>query len=237
MNGVQTRFKCKLDVKRCKRFVFPPSSLLPRSNALKTKAIRYFQTDRTLTRIVSPPLYTPGYGVLPIIKYIPEGKIVWCPFDTKHSEFVQKFKDAGFHVVYSHIYNGQDFFNYEPSQWDILVSNPPFSRKVEVFERCLKLGKPFALLMSNYWLNNVAPCRLFQNTDLELLMFDKRIQFGKGKNVPFNSSYFCHKILPKQIIFEQIDVTDKSPSCMQDDIPDKANINPQENKAIMNFQL
>ena len=92
--------------------------------------------------------YTPGYGVLPIIKYIPEGKIVWCPFDTKHSEFVQKFKDAGFHVVYSHIYNGQDFFNYEPSQWDILVSNPPFSRKVEVFERCLKLGKPFALLMS-----------------------------------------------------------------------------------------
>ena len=68
-------------------------------------------------------------------------------------------------------------------------------------------------------------------------MFDKRIQFGKGKNVPFNSSYFCHKILPKQIIFEQIDVTDKSPSCMQDDIPDKANINPQENKAIMNFPI
>ena len=60
MNGVQTRFKCKLDVKRCKRFVFPPSSLLPRSNALKTKAIRYFQTDRTLTRIVSPPLQAFG---------------------------------------------------------------------------------------------------------------------------------------------------------------------------------
>ena len=59
MNGVQTRFKCKLDVKRCKRFVFPPSSLLPRSNALKTKAIRYFQTDQTLTRIVSSPLKNP----------------------------------------------------------------------------------------------------------------------------------------------------------------------------------
>ena len=62
MNGVQTRFKCKLDVKRCKRFVFPPSSLLPRSNALKTKAIRYFQTDRTLTRIVSPPLQNTPAG-------------------------------------------------------------------------------------------------------------------------------------------------------------------------------
>ena len=65
MNGVQTRFKCKLDVKRCKRFVFPPSSLLPRSNALKTKAIRYFQTDRTLTRIVSPPL--PTLDLLPTL--------------------------------------------------------------------------------------------------------------------------------------------------------------------------
>lgn len=62
MNGVQTRFKCKLDVKRCKRFVFPPSSLLPRSNALKTKAIRYFQTDQTLTRIVSSPLVVTTTG-------------------------------------------------------------------------------------------------------------------------------------------------------------------------------
>ena len=134
--------------------------------------------------------YTPGYGVLPIIKYIPESKIIWCPFDTEHSEFVLKFKAAGFEVVYSHICKGQDFFEYEPPQWDVLVSNPPFSRKVDVFDRCLKFGKPFALLMSNYWLNNVAPCRLFLNTELELLMFDKRIQFGEGKNVPFNSSYF-----------------------------------------------
>ena len=74
MNGVQTRFKCKLDVKRCKRFVFPPSSLLPRSNALKTKAIRYFQTDRTLTRIVSPPLLgIPGKDAMQMAAYSMEG--------------------------------------------------------------------------------------------------------------------------------------------------------------------
>lgn len=76
MNGVQTRFKCKLDVKRCKRFVFPPSSLLPRSNALKTKAIRYFQTDRTLTRIVSPPLIgnwdAKGHRLSLKLKYYPD---------------------------------------------------------------------------------------------------------------------------------------------------------------------
>ena len=71
MNGVQTRFKCKLDVKRCKRFVFPPSSLLPRSNALKTKAIRYFQTDRTLTRIVSPPLNAESFDRDMPIRFLP----------------------------------------------------------------------------------------------------------------------------------------------------------------------
>ncbi|RHK14323.1 hypothetical protein DW080_01180 [Bacteroides caccae] len=33
---------------------------------MKTKAIRYFQTDRTLTRIVSPPLYdSRGEGANP----------------------------------------------------------------------------------------------------------------------------------------------------------------------------
>ena len=31
--------------------------------------------------------YTPDYGVTPILKYIPEGATVWCPFDTEESEF------------------------------------------------------------------------------------------------------------------------------------------------------
>lgn len=53
--------------------------------------------------------YTPGYGVTPIIKYLPEGKIIWCPFDTCHSEFVLHLQEAGFQVKYSHINTGQDF--------------------------------------------------------------------------------------------------------------------------------
>ena len=52
--------------------------------------------------------YTPGYGVAPIIKYLPEGKIIWCPFDTCHSEFVLHLQEAGFQVKYSHISTGQD---------------------------------------------------------------------------------------------------------------------------------
>ena len=76
--------------------------------------------------------YTFGYGVASIIEYLPEGKIIWCPFDTCHSEFVLHLQEAGFQVKYSHISTGQDFFAYEPDCWDIIVSNPPFSRKMDV---------------------------------------------------------------------------------------------------------
>ena len=57
LNGVQTRLKCKPNVKRCKRFVFPSHSPLLHHNALTTKAISHFQADHILTRFVSPPPY------------------------------------------------------------------------------------------------------------------------------------------------------------------------------------
>ena len=153
--------------------------------------------------------YTPHYAVLPIIKYLPPKAKVWCPFDTGHSEFVLALKDYKFNVVHSHIYTGQGFFEYEPERWDIIVSNPPFTDKVRIFERCLSFGKPFALLMSNFWLNDSAPCRLFKEKGLELLLFDKRVQYNDQNRVPFSSSYFCHKLLPKQIIFESLTIEKK----------------------------
>jgi mannose-1-phosphate guanylyltransferase len=56
LNGVQTKLKCKPNVKRCKRFVFAAHSPLLHPNTLKTKAIIHFQTDHILTRFVFPPL-------------------------------------------------------------------------------------------------------------------------------------------------------------------------------------
>nr|DAO23542.1 MAG TPA: hypothetical protein [Caudoviricetes sp.] len=57
LNGVQTKFKCKPNVKRCKRFVFPVRSHRFYPNALTTKAITSFQTDHIFTRFVFPPLH------------------------------------------------------------------------------------------------------------------------------------------------------------------------------------
>ena len=156
--------------------------------------------------------YTPDYAVKPILEYIPKDKIVWCPFDTEESEFVKLISKTN-PVKYSHLDNGQDFFQYEPDDWDMMVSNPPFSRKKKFFERALSFNKPFALIMTNTWLNDSAPKQLFKDKDLQLLMFTERMEFvnpnGQVNNkITFSSSYYCWNFLPKQIIMEKLYITE-----------------------------
>jgi len=168
--------------------------------------------------------FTPWYWVKPIIKYIEqfiniwrhenylwiENDLItiWCPFDKEDSEFVKQFKVAWFNVIYSHIDTWQDFFNYEPKSWDIIISNPPFTNKRKYFERALSFKKPFALIMTNTWLNDSAPKKLFKEHDLQLLMFDKRMKFKNhgvvNNKITFSSSYYCYNFLPKQIIMEDL---------------------------------
>jgi len=158
--------------------------------------------------------YTPKYGVLPIIKYLPKDNVIWCPFDLDSSEYVIELENAGFKVIKSHIETGEDFFNYQPEQhWDIIVSNPPFKNKRAFFERTLSFNKPFALLMTNAWLNDKYSKWVFKEADrqMQLLMFDKRIHFIKPdgstvKKTTFSSSYFCSGVLPKDIIIEELNV-------------------------------
>lgn len=154
---------------------------------------------------------TLSYAVKPIIKYIPKNSIIWCPFDKEDSEFVKQFRQAGFKVIATHIDSGYDFYTYEPDEkWDCIISNPPFTNKRLIFERALSFNKPFALIMSNTWLNDAAPKQIFKDKDLQLLMFDKRMKFlnnGQINNkITFSSSYFCYDFLPKQIIMETLDI-------------------------------
>jgi len=155
--------------------------------------------------------YTPNYAVTPILKYIPKDAKVWCPFDTKESEFVKQIGKQNL-VISTHISTGQDFLTYTPDfEWDVIISNPPFTNKRKFFDRALSFEKPFALIMTNTWLNDSAPKQLFMNKDLQLLMFDKRMKFHSPDGRPndkitFSSSYYCWNFLPKQIIMEKLNV-------------------------------
>ena len=106
--------------------------------------------------------------------------------------------------------DGLDFFEYEPTYWDCIVSNPPFTNKRAFFERAIELGKPFALLMANTWLNDRAPMQLFADVGLQLLLLDKRTEFvqpdgGVSGKITFSSSYFCYDFLPRDIVIAEID--------------------------------
>lgn len=145
--------------------------------------------------------YTPPILVKPILQYIPVSSTIWCPFDTENSEFVKQFSKRGNNVIYSHIWNNQDFFHYEPSTpYDYIISNPPFSRKKDVFERLYKLNKPFAMVCGLPILNYQEIGSFFIDKDLQLLIVDKKVSFD-GKTASFNNSYFCYKVLPKDLIF------------------------------------
>ena len=147
--------------------------------------------------------YTQRYAVEPLLEFLEpfKGKIIWCPFDTAESEFVKILTENGYKVVFSHINNGQDFYNYEPAEWDLIVSNPPFTNKRQIFNRALNFNKPFALIMDLRWLNDSGPAEVFENSDLQLLLFKKRMLFkGQDNKINFSCAYFCWNFLPKQII-------------------------------------
>ena len=54
--------------------------------------------------------HTLPYAVKPILKYIPDEWIIWCPFDNEKSEFVRQFRNKGNKVIHSHISEGKDFY-------------------------------------------------------------------------------------------------------------------------------
>lgn len=149
--------------------------------------------------------YTPPILVKPIIKYLKPNSTIWCPFDTENSEFVILLKENGFNVIYSHIWLGQDFFEYEPIQhYDYIISNPPFTQKLKVFERLYKLNRPFAMICGLPILNYQEIGEFFIDKKLQLLIFDKKISFD-GNQASFNNSYFCNNILPQDLMFEHLE--------------------------------
>ena len=158
---------------------------------------------------------TPKEAVEPLLKYIESfcekiGKstcTIWCPFDTEESEYVKIFKTK-YNVIYSHINNGQDFFVYTPENYDLIISNPPFSKKDQILKRLYELNNPFAVLLPLPTLQGQKRFKYLK--DCQALIFDKRINFKKSKNdevkkgVSFASIYICKNFLPKDLIFEEL---------------------------------
>lgn len=156
--------------------------------------------------------YTPVYAVEPILKYVEAGSTVWCPFDTEESNFVKLLEKKNCKVIHSHLSEGKDFFDLD-FDCDYIISNPPYSCKGEVLQRLFDLGKPFAMLVGVVGLfESQKRFTMFKTHNFEIMYLNKRVSYLKSYsdekpalNPPFSSVYLCSRMLPQQIVFEEID--------------------------------
>lgn len=172
----------------------------------------YLTADRTSA---GDEVYTPFYAVEPLSEFIPKDKIIWCPFDEEWSAFYQYFKENGYKVIRSSLNDGQDFFHFQPENWDILVSNPPFSKKNDVLKRAYSFGKPFALLLPVNSIQGKQRFEIFRN-DIQLLAFDARVDYHTKNNLlcttkgnHFSSAYFCRNLLPTKLELRRLNKYEK----------------------------
>lgn len=90
------------------------------------------------------------------------------------------------------------------------MSNPPFSKKDKVLQRCYELNKPFAILLPIQSLQSEKRYK-YLSRGCELLCFDKRIDYHTNGNFKtytkgnhFASAYFCRNLLPEKLVFKKL---------------------------------
>ena len=134
---------------------------------------------------------------------IPKEKVIWEAFygDSKSGD---DLKSLGFNVIHEPI----DFFDDETlPEYDILISNPPFSKSKAVVQRLKELGKPFIIIMPSPKICTSYFRETFKDekeNPLQIIIPRKRIHFTKlvdGKKVEgwkdacnFDCFYYCWKM-------------------------------------------
>ena len=84
---------------------------------------------------------TPKHAWEDIKQYIPKKKI-WEAFYGNRASG-QYLTELGFDTIHEE----RDFFTEPPDEWDMIVSNPPFSKSKEVMKKMLEYDKPFIMIM------------------------------------------------------------------------------------------
>lgn len=165
------------------------------SQQIKQSNTDEWYTTEESVKLIIPSLYRGGY------------RRILCPFDKPESNFVKVLTERGFEVTYGHIETGQDFFDIQDfSEFDAVVSNPPFSKRQAILEKLFKSKVPFAMILNfNGLFDSKARWKLFKDNQFELLIPLGRMHFFNeecvGNSPNFQSVYVCKDMLPKQICF------------------------------------
>lgn len=152
--------------------------------------------------------YTPDEAIYPILKYLDKDKIYWECTDFGESNITKILKENGYKVIGT---NKQelDFLKDKPNfEFDVIITNPPYSLKDNFIKKCYEYNKPFLLLLLLLpitALEGKVRNKLYKEKGIEIIVLNKRINFMKSKkNVYFNTSWFCNGICDKQLNFEEV---------------------------------
>ena len=166
---------------------------------MKKAMINYMKNEK------NDELYTPNYAIEPLLKYLPKDKIIWECTDFGSSNITKLLKQHDYKVISTHKDNF-DFLTDIPNfDFDIIITNPPYSLKNEFLKKCYEYDKPFCLLLPLTSLEGIERGKMFREKGIDVLVLDKRCDFMDNKKSNwFNTSWFCYKVLPKQLIFEEL---------------------------------
>jgi hypothetical protein len=151
---------------------------------------------------------TPPEALKPLMPYLKKNMTIWeCASGS--GNLVKEFKKKGFNVISSDILNGKDFLKYEPKDYDVIITNPPFSIKQEFLERAYSLKKPFAFLLPLTTFESKKRQELFKKYGLEVILIDQRVNFetpdGKGNGSWFATAWFTHGLkIGKELNFSSL---------------------------------
>ena len=148
---------------------------------------------------------TPKYAWDWIKDFIPKDKVIWEAF-YGDGESGKILSDLGFNVIHEET----DFFTNNLG--DVIVSNPPFTKKKEVMTRLKEIDKPFIIICPSSMLNTQYIRHLFKDDRLQIIIPNKRINFKKlidgkvpdnwGDRCSFDCFYYCWKLdLPNDIVW------------------------------------
>ena len=154
--------------------------------------------------------YTPENAIYPLISYLERGTMIWdCAFGT--GLLAKHFNKFGFNVVGVINYDFLKKDSNEIMNFDIIITNPPYSLKDKFLERAFEIDKPFAFLLPLTTLEGIKRGKMFKDKNIQLIIPNRRINFSNPKGRKnksscwFATAWFCYKLnLPKQLNFVEL---------------------------------
>ena len=147
----------------------------------------------------SDEFFTPEYALKPLLPFLKKEWTIWeCAWGK--GALATHLKKRGFDVIKK----GDDFINDiymgGVEDVDIIITNPPYSKKDEFLKRAYELGKPFAFLMPLTTLEGIKRGALFSKHGIQIIIPNRRINFitpsGKGSGAWFQVGWLlliCEK--------------------------------------------